>query len=70
MRKLTSHWAVGDGKHFASKLLFLNLLDKLSSLGYETLDTSILPVSHTNFLFVRKEHQTVGDPERCASPPV
>ena len=70
MAQLTSSRAVGDGKHFPFKLLFLYFFYKLSSFGYEALDTSILPVSHTNFLFVGKEHQAVGDPEWYASPPV
>lgn len=68
--ELTSSRAISDGKHFPSELLFLYFLDKLSSLAYETLDTSILPVSHTDFLSVRKEHQAVGDLEGYAPPPV
>lgn len=68
--ELTSCRAVGDGKHIPSKFLFLDFLDKLFSLGYEALDTSVLPVSHTNFPSVRKEHQAVGDRERYAPPPV
>lgn len=67
---LTSSRAVGDGKHLPSKFLFLYLLDELSSFSYEALNTSVLPVSHTDFLSVRKEHQAVGDLERDVPPPV
>lgn len=69
-RKLTSHRAVGDGKHFPSKLLFLYLLHKLSALGEKALDASVLPVGHAQLLSVRKERQAVGDLEGRAPPPV
>lgn len=67
-KKLTSTRTVGDGKHFPSKLLFLYLLHKLSALGNEALNPSVLPVSHTKFLSVRNESQAVGDLEGDAPP--
>lgn len=67
---LTASRAIRDGEHLPPKLLFLDFLDKLSSLGYEALDASVLPVSHTDFLSVGEEHQAVGDPEWYAPPPV
>lgn len=72
-RKLTSTRTVGDSKHFPSELLFLYFLHKLSALGNEALNPSVLPVSHAKFLSVRNESQAVGDLEgdapsaiRCA----
>lgn len=67
---LTSSSAVGDGKHLPSKLLLLYFFDELSSLSDETLNTSVLPVSHTHLPSVREEHQAVGDLERDPPPPV
>lgn len=69
-RKLTSTRTVGDGKYFPSKLLFLYLLHKLSALGNEALNPSVLPVCHTKFLSVRNENQAVGDLEGDAPPAI
>lgn len=70
VNELTSSRTVGDSKDLPSKLLYLYFLNKLSSFSYEALDSSVLPVSHTHFLSVRKEDQAVGDPEWYMPPPV
>lgn len=67
---LTSSRAVGDCKHLPSKFLFLYFFNKFASFSYEALNTSILPVSHTDFASVRKEHQAVWDLEWYVSSPV
>lgn len=50
------HRCVGDGKHFPSKLLLLDLLDEFPGFSDKALDATILPVSHTQLPPVRQKH--------------
>lgn len=64
------HRCVGDGKHFPSKLLLLDLLDEFPGFSDKALDASILPVGHAQLPPVRQKHQAVWDSELDPSPSV